>query len=216
MLALAAKGGNNGEPHNHNDVGSFVVALGGDTPIAEIGAGPYTRQTFDPAYRYDLPNYGSHGHSVPEVNGFHQTFGKDHAARDVVCDGDRLTMNLAPCYPAGAGVKRLDRTIALDRSGGAIHLDDVAEFDAQGTMRSVLITQETPRRTVPGVCEIGPLEVIHDPDLSFEHETLPPVTTRDGRTEVFHRLVLSYPSPARTAAIRLTLRPRPPLPGDHT
>ncbi len=43
-LAVALKGGHNAEHHNHNDVGSFVVALGKSTPLADPGGEVYTSE----------------------------------------------------------------------------------------------------------------------------------------------------------------------------
>ena len=47
-LTLAAKGGHNGESHNHNDVGSFIVAVDGVPAVADAGRPTYTAQTFGP------------------------------------------------------------------------------------------------------------------------------------------------------------------------
>ncbi len=47
-LTLAVKGGHNGEHHNHNDVGSVVVALGGVPVLVDAGRPTYTAQTFGP------------------------------------------------------------------------------------------------------------------------------------------------------------------------
>ena len=38
-LGVALKGGHNAEHHNHNDVGSYVVALAGTTPLLDPGPG---------------------------------------------------------------------------------------------------------------------------------------------------------------------------------
>ena len=45
-LYIAAKGGNNNEYHNHNDVGNFVVYKDAEPIIIDIGVGTYTGQTF--------------------------------------------------------------------------------------------------------------------------------------------------------------------------
>ncbi len=209
-LTLAAKGGTNGEPHNHNDVGSFVIALGGGTPIAEIGAGIYDRAAFDPALRYLLPNYGSHGHSVPLVNGTPQSAGAGCAAGDVRCEGDSLTMDLTACYPAAQGLQRLVRTIRLDRAGARIVLQDSARFAPAGRLASVLMTQEAPERLGSGVVALGPLMVEYDPSLDLKIEPLDPVRTRDGRTECFTRLILSPPQRGPECTIAVTLHPRSP------
>ena len=38
---MAAKGGNNGESHNHNDVGSFLYLAGDEMLLTDLGAGEY-------------------------------------------------------------------------------------------------------------------------------------------------------------------------------
>ena len=48
-MGVAIKGGNNNEHHNHNDVGSFVVAIGSAAPLLDPGAEIYTARTFSPS-----------------------------------------------------------------------------------------------------------------------------------------------------------------------
>ena len=43
---LAVKGGNNMEEHNHNDTGSFILAIDGEVILTDLGAGPYTAGYF--------------------------------------------------------------------------------------------------------------------------------------------------------------------------
>ena len=62
--AFAIKGGNNGEPHNHNDVGSFLYFIGEEEIISDLGAGEYTKAYFGPE-RYSVLCCSSRGHSVP-------------------------------------------------------------------------------------------------------------------------------------------------------
>jgi len=78
-VAFSAKGGHNDEPHNHNDLGHFILHLGGESLLADLGAGVYTRQYFG-AQRYDALHTGSQGHSVPLINGQTQCAGRSCAA----------------------------------------------------------------------------------------------------------------------------------------
>lgn len=108
--ALAAKGGHNAEPHNHHDIGSFIIAKNGHQILTDPGGGVYTRQYFDTRVRYDDIACGSHGHSVPffgtnedrEAYGKHygyQKDGKQYRAVDVTFEDDStLTMDIAPAY----------------------------------------------------------------------------------------------------------------------
>ena len=43
QTAVIAKGGNNGESHNHNDVGSFQYLADGEAFLDDLGAGEYTK-----------------------------------------------------------------------------------------------------------------------------------------------------------------------------
>ncbi|MBQ9115716.1 MAG: heparinase II/III family protein [Clostridia bacterium] len=75
---FACKAGHNHEPHNHNDVGSFIISKNGNTTFTDPGSGEYTRQYFARDTRYQLLSCSSLGHSVPIINGQAQldTFGK--------------------------------------------------------------------------------------------------------------------------------------------
>ena len=89
------KGGHNAEQHNHNDVGSFIVALGHSTPLVDPGAEVYTGRTFS-RRRYDSNVLNSFGHS--------------RAAR---------RRPLAGIGPSSRGTRREDRIHRHDRYAGA-------------------------------------------------------------------------------------------------
>lgn len=75
-LVLAAKAGHNNEPHNNNDIGSFILRIGGATYLCDPGAGLYSREYFGPK-RYENLFTSSLGHSVPRINGQLQKFGAE-------------------------------------------------------------------------------------------------------------------------------------------
>ncbi|MGC5167548.1 heparinase II/III domain-containing protein [Luteimicrobium sp. DT211] len=129
-LTLVAKGGHNGEHHNHDDVGSFVVAVDGVPAVVDAGRPTYTAQTFGPD-RYLIRAMQSSWHNVPEVRGTPQATGAEHAARDVVAtldDAAALALDLADCYP-GAGLRTWRRTARLDRSVGRVTVNDTWELE---------------------------------------------------------------------------------------
>ena len=66
--SLGCKAGFNGEPHNHMDVGSFLVSKNGKVTFNDPGTGKYSAQYFSER-RYELFLTSSRGHSVPIVNG---------------------------------------------------------------------------------------------------------------------------------------------------
>jgi hypothetical protein len=117
-LTLAAKGGHNGEHHNHNDVGSFVVASDGVPVIVDAGRPTYTAATFGP-HRYDIWTMQSSWHNVPEVGGHAQFAGAEFAARDVTAavgeSSSQLEMEIADAYPLAAGIRSWRRVARLER-----------------------------------------------------------------------------------------------------
>lgn len=84
-VSFAAKGGHNAEPHNHNDLGHFIVHAGGEDLLTDLGAGLYTRDYFGPK-RYSLIHNSSEGHSVPVINGKPQQPGAVYRAEMLRCE----------------------------------------------------------------------------------------------------------------------------------
>ena len=117
-LYIAAKGGNNNESHNHNDVGNFVVYNDAEPIIIDIGTGTYTAQSFS-KQRYELFNCRSAYHNVPLINGCEQHEGKDYMATDVKYTSNEklssLTLDISEAYPKEAYVSKWKRTIQLNR-----------------------------------------------------------------------------------------------------
>lgn len=118
-LFLAAKGGHNGESHNHNDIGSFIVGLDGRPVIIDVGVETYSRKTFS-AQRYEIWTMQSGHHNLPTINGQDQLPGIDSAARNVessVSDSaSGLAMDIAGSYGPEAGVTSWTRRSTLHRS----------------------------------------------------------------------------------------------------
>ncbi len=131
-LTLAVKGGHNGEHHNHNDVGSFVVASDGVPVIVDAGRPTYTAETFGPR-RYDIWTMQSSWHNVPEIDGIAQDAGAVHAASDVVVelqeDRASLTLDLASAYPL-AELRSWRRSASLDRRMPRVTIEDSWVLDA--------------------------------------------------------------------------------------
>lgn len=82
VYTLAAKAGDNGDSHNHNDVGSFTLYKNGRPFVIDLGVGTYTGQTFSDR-RYELWTMQSQFHNLP-------TFAKravgDELGRDPAAD----------------------------------------------------------------------------------------------------------------------------------
>jgi hypothetical protein len=127
-LTLAVKGGHNDEHHNHNDVGSVVVALRGVPVLADPGRPTYTAQTFGPD-RYRIWTMQSSWHSTPTIRGTAQADGREFAARDVTASGTALTLDLTEAYPRN-DVRSWRRTARLDHD--VVVVSDAWELDPAG------------------------------------------------------------------------------------
>jgi hypothetical protein len=147
-LFLAAKAGHNDESHNHNDVGSFIVAYDGRPLLIDPGAGLYTRQTFGPD-RYQIWTMQSSWHNTPAPAGYPQAAGRAHRATGVSASlsvtAAELALDVAAAYPAAAGVRSWRRTLRLDRGVPLIAIHDSWEL-SEASQRTVchLITPEEP------------------------------------------------------------------------
>ncbi len=170
-LFLAAKGGHNGESHNHNDIGSFIIGLDGRPLVIDVGVETYSRKTFSPQ-RYDIWTMQSGYHNLPAIDGHDQLPGKEYGASDVQCDlaADRasLSLDIAGAYGAAAGAAAWHRTATLQRGDDA-RVDVVDRFELDHQPDSLIWNIMTARQVdevSPGVLRTG--DVGHLLDVRFD------------------------------------------------
>ncbi len=151
---LGAKGGDNGDSHNHNDTGSITVYKDGLPLLIDVGVESYTAKTFSPQ-RYEIWTMQSDYHNLPTLNGQMQQNGKEFCA--AVSDwgfaqkGGSIRMDIAGAYPAQAGIASYVRSVTLDETG--IRLTDCWRF-REGCGREVVLnfmTYEEPRQEQGGI-----------------------------------------------------------------
>lgn len=210
-FAVALKGGHNAEPHNHNDVGSYVVRVDKETPVLDPGGTEYTAETFS-AKRYEHPILSSFGHSVPVVNGHLQTPGKQ--SRGVICmrafseKSDTWGIDLTSCYP-GSGVKKLVRIWNFRRGvkPSLTVLDRIA-MDRAGTFETAVIGSPDWARCADGTWLVkkgaAVLRVAIMTSVPFETTLV-----KIGNARAFEpgRLGVRLKQPVREAEISITLEP---------
>jgi Heparinase II/III-like protein len=130
-LFLGIKGGTNGESHNHNDVGSFILYLNGQPALIDVGVGTYTRQTFGPD-RYKLWYMQSQWHNLPTINGVMQHNGTKYKARDVSFkssqNGGEFQLDIAGAYPKEAHVKKWVRNVHFDGPANTLTIKEQFEL----------------------------------------------------------------------------------------
>jgi hypothetical protein len=150
---VAAKGGNNAESHNHNDVGNFIVYDGGEPVIIDAGVGTYTAKTFSND-RYSIWTMQSAYHNLPTINGVMQKDGREFHATNVQYAADdetaRLSLDIASAYPSGARVKTWVRLIELHRGKEVVVRD---RYELQEISQPVVLSLMT--ACTPSVSRAG-------------------------------------------------------------
>lgn len=208
-LALAVKGGHNGESHNHLDVGSCIVAVDGSPVLIDLGQPTYTAQTFGPR-RYEIWAMQSGWHNLPVIGGREQLPGAGHGATGVrPILGDRATgleLDIAGAYPLGDGT--YTRRAQLLRDGDTrVEIADMWSLPAGTTVELHHILAGQVMRHDAGILVIRALSgatatLDWDPEMGAgaleEARIDDPLLARSWGAAV-HRLIL-HPASGRASA----------------
>lgn len=143
-IGIAFKGGNNDEPHNHNDIGSFLFTADGEVFLADLGCGEYTKDYFNPDTRYQILCNRSLGHSVPIVNEREQGQGKDHCCEYFKCLKEGMVeLSFSNAYEAGADWKLVRRLESAEDDENLL-ITDTISGDGVTKFEENLVTQIKP------------------------------------------------------------------------
>jgi len=206
-MFVAAHGGNNGESHNHNDVGDFIIYADGDPVIIDVGSGTYTAKTFSKD-RYNLWFNASAFHNLPTINGQQQKEGAARSANDVRCFHDKgtiVTMNIENAYPAAPGLTVWKRTIEADDQKITI-TDSFASKKPLASLTQSFMTVCKADIDHPGIIlfttEHGnKVSLRYDTDWQATKETMPLATEEEQglkltwRNKAITRILLTHRSP---------------------
>jgi hypothetical protein len=131
-FAVTIKAGGN-TTHSHNDIGSWVIGMGGVQPVGEPG-GPlfYNANTFN-SHRLEFKLMNSFGHPVPEIGGHLQldatTVKVSVPAHSLSDAADSITIDMTNAYDAPE-LKNLKRTLVHSRAGaGSVTVTDAFELN---------------------------------------------------------------------------------------
>lgn len=218
-LASTFKGGDNSVNHNHNDLGTFTVLLGGRELLTDPGAEVYTARTFSPR-RYEGDLLNSFGHPVPVVAGQLQPPGRDEHTAGIgadICsrivetsftdDEDRVVLDLRSAYRVPT-LQRLTRSFTHCRTGnGAVEVIDDVEFSTPQDFETALITYAEWTRRPDGSIRLtdgdAALDVLvssGDGELVFDHCVIEESSTPT-------RLSWHFSEPTARARVHIQVRP---------
>ena len=211
QISAAIKAGGNGS-HSHNDIGSFVIAIG-DTQLVGDPGGPhaYDNKTFGPE-RYERKILNSFGHPGPVVAGQLQldaTKVHPKVLKTKFTDGrDEIQIDLKPAYYV-PGLRKLIRTLEFTREGaGEVVIRDKVFFTKPETFAVAIPTLGSFRR----VGERGIEFEFEGRKLFAEVQTPDGFELTDERIEelgaqAFTRLEFKLLKPVTSAEVVVTFRP---------
>lgn len=185
---FSAKGGTNGEQHNHNDVGSFMLYYNGDPVFIDLGVGTYTKDTFSPR-RYSIWTMQSNFHNLPIINGNGQERGGNHRANESrykASDSSiSFSTDISKAYGEEAAVKSWTRSYELKR-GKHFRINDQFNLEENNGNTSVNFMTSLPCKVVqPGIIELKgddfTLHFRYDPSQLEEQIEVIPID--DGKLE---------------------------------
>ncbi|ROO59183.1 heparinase II/III-like protein [Micromonospora sp. Llam0] len=214
-LTVAVKGGHNDENHNHNDVGSYLVALDGAPVLIDLGQPTYTAISFTDR-RYEQWVTRSEWHNLPVVGGHGQAAGRDFRASSVAVetgvDADVLRLDLAGAYPPEAGCRSWRRQVRLDRRRAAVAVTERWQVDDPTGLRLHHVVAGEPLTHTAGRLAVrtlagGILVLAWDAQLGVGRLDRQPVDDpllRDVWGDAVHRLVLTLPA-QRTGSVTVTV-----------
>lgn len=215
-FGVALKGGHNAEHHNHNDVGSYIVVVGGVPVLTDPGAEVYTAATFD-RRRYESPANNSFGHPVPRLGRTLQATGRRAEARLVETrfssEEDRVTFDLKAAY-AVPSLLRLTRTFVYSRTdGGSLEVRDSFESSEPLDFETALVTFGRLRRLDAETLEISDRDRTVRVRLAGSRgpgsvsETPLEADYRAGRRAI--RIGIALPEAASSGTLTILVRPSP-------
>lgn len=197
--SIACKAGHNKEPHNHNDVGSFLISKNEKTTFTDPGGGEYTRQYFS-AERYDLLACSSRGHSVPIINGENQVTG-DTRATVFTEQEDEYAFSMEQAYEVKALEKLTRRFKCLsDR----VEITDSYRFSEEPTSvveRFVSLKEIT---LTEGGAKCGDSLLTYDPEVVTATLTSEPLKRKTVTLEVY-MLDLTVKDPKTELEVKVTI-----------
>ena len=158
---VAMKGGNNGESHNHNDVGSFIVYPDNEPLLIDPGVGAYTSKTFS-KQRYEIWTMQSDYHNLPRINGISQHDGKQYAAQVISHKPGLLTLDISKAYPKEAKVNYWRRTVKTGNGKRVEVTEDYSLDSYEAPTQLMLMTLTAPQIDNNGIIKLGDYRIVYD------------------------------------------------------
>ena len=195
---FAVKGGNNGESHNHIDVGSFILARNDKQIICDLGAGPY-EDGYHTERRYTFFNPSAYAHNIPMLNGV----GEDSVRREDVCvnydwEKERASLEFSNAFGVDF-LTKAERT--FDFKKDSITMIDTLEVTKETDITERFVSVIEPKM-VDGVA------VIDDVSLIVQDNLQPKITLKEVKRHldgsVYNAYLIDYTLPKGKYDFKIT------------
>ena len=161
--SVGAKAGCNNEPHNHNDVGSFLISKNNEVTFVDPGGEEYVKTYFSGSrYKHLMPS--SRGHSVPVINGHLQCKGTTKSTVYTMTD-DRFTFTLDNAYPEACRATLESAVRDFDCRSDKLVLTDTYKFTELPTSLVEQFVSLMPITGESGELHCGDSVLHYDPTL---------------------------------------------------
>lgn len=125
----ALKGGNNGESHNHNDVGNVIIYKNEEPVLIDVGTMEYVKKTFSPD-RYSIWTMQSSFHNLPEIGGVMEHEWKDyHSDEFKKIDDGKAFVSYTSVYPEEIRPEKCIRTVEVSGDGVTVADEVKSPYD---------------------------------------------------------------------------------------
>ena len=153
-LFLGAKAGHNGESHNHNDVGNFIVYKNGVRFIVDSGPLTYSALTFSDK-RYTLWTNQSQYHNLPIIDGFGQlnspkgipqneSYSSENVSYIKEENVSALSMSIKNAYENRNEINAFDRKIEINKTEMKAIVTDSFDLGKETAVTWVFLTHQKP------------------------------------------------------------------------
>lgn len=181
--SFAAKGGDNDEPHNHNDIGTFILATGDNQKLFDIGAGEYNRDYFAEETRYGFLCNSSFGHSVPIIDQCGQCAGKTYFGNIIAANESNLRIDITNAYNHASLVKLERQFYFKEKSCSLIDEYELSDCNIPVTERFVTMIEP---RINGGIIHIADIGIRYDEQVCKPHvQKTKFVNHHDHETDVY-------------------------------
>jgi len=196
--SFACKAGSNNEPHNHNDIGSFLISKDGFT-FTDPGGGEYTRQYFS-GERYTIMLCSSRGHSVPIINGEYQVTG-NRKSKVLVNEKDRYAFTMQNGYNIES-LESLTRDFKMSES--SITMTDSYAFTEKPESVTERFVSFLPFELEEGIVKCGASTLEYDATLFDATMGSEDVSLSGGKPGTVYFVDLAVKSPEKNMTFTFT------------